>query len=56
MDVLLIDSWDQNKQDKRIIFLRQSLSLSVEVVPPDRFSQTRCLEMLVCISLLYSRF
>ena len=33
MDVFLIDSWDLIKQDKRIEFLRQAVSISKEIVP-----------------------
>ena len=33
MDVFFIDSWDLNKQDKQIKFLRQDVSLSEEIVP-----------------------
>ena len=28
MELFLIDSWDQNKQDKQIVFLRQPVTLS----------------------------
>ena len=33
MGVFLIDSWDPNKQDKQIKFLRQAVSESREIVP-----------------------
>ena len=35
MAVFSIDSWDLNKQDKQIIFLRQAVSISGEIVPPE---------------------
>ena len=33
MGVFLIDSWDPNKRDKQINFLRQAVSVSVELIP-----------------------
>ena len=33
MEVFLTDSWDQNKQDRQIDFLRQPVALSWEIVP-----------------------
>ena len=33
MDVVLIDSWDLDKQDKQIKILRQAVSVSGEIVP-----------------------
>ena len=29
----MIDSWDQNKQDKQIKFLRQAVSVARDIVP-----------------------
>ena len=42
MDVFLIDSWDLNKQEKQIKFLRQAVSISGETVPLELFYQTSC--------------
>ena len=42
MDVFLIDSWDLKKQDEHFKFQRQSVSLSVEIVPLELFYQTIC--------------
>ena len=36
MDVFLIDSWDLNKQDKQIKFLRQAVSVAGEIVPLEK--------------------
>ena len=37
MDVFLIDSWDLNKQNKQIIFLRQAVSISEEIAHLSKF-------------------
>ena len=47
MGVFLIDSWDLNKQDKQSKFLRKVVSVSGEFVPLEKFSQPRCLELLI---------
>ena len=42
MGVFMIDSWDLNKQDKQIKFLRQAVSISGEIVPLEFFYQKIC--------------
>ena len=42
MDILLIDIWDLNKQNKQMKFLRQAVSISGEIVPLELIYQTNC--------------
>ena len=42
MDVFLIDSWDLNKQEKQINFLRRAVSISGEIFSFEFFHQTSC--------------
>ena len=64
MEVFLIDSWHQKKQGKEIIFFRQPVALSGEIVPLVLFSETLChiirgvccLNRLTVIWMTYSPF
>ena len=47
MGVFLIDSWDLNKQDEQIKYLREVVSISSEIVPLEQFYQTSCLGLLI---------
>ena len=45
MQIFLVDSPEQNEQDKQNNFLRQAFSLSGELVPLEYFLQTICLSI-----------
>ena len=40
MEVVLFDSWNLNKQDKQIEFLRQAVSSWGKIVPLEQFHET----------------
>ena len=57
MEVFLIDSPDQKKQDRKTKFLTQAVNSTVELVPLEHFSQETCrlIAGICCIWVVFSK-